>query len=125
MTTKLKDRPLENKIILTGSAAAVLAFIPILLYSIQIQDTVEIILSLIGMMAILIIFLGVLFTNKTKTFSYLLAVSAQIIILVAVELRGENLIYWAFPLIIACFYLLPTIVASILNAALILSLIHI
>ena len=71
------------------------------------------------MMAILIIFLGVLFTNKTKTFSYLLAVSAQIIILVAVELRGENLIYWAFPLIIACFYLLPTIVASILNAALI------
>ena len=74
MTTKLKDRPLENKIILTGSAAAVLAFIPILLYSIQIQDTVEIILSLIGMMAILIIFLGVLFTNKTKTFSYLLAV---------------------------------------------------
>ena len=119
MTTKLKDRPLENKIILTGSAAAVLAFIPILLYSIQIQDTVEIILSLIGMMAILIIFLGVLFTNKTKTFSYLLAVSAQIIILVAVELRGENLIYWAFPLIIACFYLLPTIVASILNAALI------
>lgn len=125
MIAKLKERSIENKILLTATSAAVIGFIPILFFSIQIQDTTEIILSLTGMLVILMIFLGVLFSNKTKFFSYLLAGFAQIIILVAVELKGESLIYWAFPVIVSSFYLLPTTIASIFNAVLIASIFYI
>ena len=119
MITKVKNRSIENKILLTVSASAVIGFIPILAMSIKIQDSVEIILSLSAIIGIFSIFCGVLFTNRTKIFSFFLAVFAQIIILVAVELKGENLIYWVFPVVVASFYLLPTIMASVLNGLLI------
>ncbi|MBA6416022.1 EAL domain-containing protein [Colwellia sp. 6M3] len=128
MIAKIKHRSIENKILLTASAAAVFGFIPILFFSIIAQDITEIVLSLTGMITIFIIFLGVLLTNKkniTKFFSYSLAVFSQIIILVAVELKGEQLIYWTFPVIVASFYLLPTLTASIFNGVLITSICYI
>ena len=119
MIAKIKNRTIENKILLTASFTAVFGFIPIIIFSILAQDTVEITLSLTAMITIFIIFLGVLLTNKTKFFSYLLAIFSQIIILVAVQLKGENLIYWVFPVIVASLYLLPTMIASIFNVVLI------
>tara|TARA_R110000744_G_scaffold113120_1_gene211969 strand:+ start:2460 stop:4769 length:2310 start_codon:yes stop_codon:yes gene_type:complete len=121
MIAKIKSRTIENKILLTVTAAAVLGFIPILAFSIKVQDTTEIILSISALIGICSIFSGVLLTNKTKIFSVLLAVFAQIIILSAVHLKGADLIYWAFPVVVASFYLLPTIMASILNALLIMA----
>lgn len=120
MIAKLKERTIENKILLVASAAAVIAFIPILAISIQIQDSIEILLSLTGMLFIFIIFLGVLTTNKTKLLSGLLAIFAQTIIVVAIYFKGENLVYWAFPVIVASFYLLRPFIACIFNIILIL-----
>tara|TARA_R110000737_G_scaffold258388_2_gene266953 strand:- start:3775 stop:6087 length:2313 start_codon:yes stop_codon:yes gene_type:complete len=119
MIAKIKNRSIENKILLTVTAAAVVGFIPILFLSIKVQDSAEILLSLAAIIGIFSIFSGVLLTNKTKIFSFLLAVFAQIIIIVAVELKGANLIYWAFPVVVASFYLLPTIMASVFNSLLI------
>jgi len=119
MKNKIQNRSLEVKVLLTVTAAAVLGLLPFFILSIQIQDQAEAIIALVAILGLFSIFLGILFTNKTKLFSALLAVFSPIIILAAIYIKGASLIYWIFPVVISSFYLLPTVVAGVFNALLI------
>ena len=112
-------RSSEDKILLTVTAFALLGLFPFLVLGIKAQDKVQIIIDLVAILGITIIFSGVWFTKKTQLFSGLLAIFIQITMIGAIYAKGAILIYWVFPIIIAGFYLLPTISASILNALLI------
>lgn len=119
MTANVKHRPVEDKILLTVTALGILGLFPFLILSIKAQENVDIIIDLVAIIGTTIIFSGVWFTSKTKLFSGLLAAFIQITILIALYIKGASLIYWVFPVIIAGFYLLPTIVASLFNGLLI------
>jgi diguanylate cyclase (GGDEF)-like protein len=121
MTPKIKNRSIEDKILLTVSSAGVVGLLPFLILSINVQDMVEMLLVLAGMIGMLSTFVGVLFINNTKLFSGLLAVFIQIIILSAIYLKGASLIYWVFPVVISSFYLLPIKAANIFNGSLIIA----
>lgn len=119
MTANVKHRPVEDKILLTVTALGIIGLFPFLILSIKAQENVDIIIDLVAIIGTTIIFSGVWFTSKTKLFSGLLAAFIQITILIALYIKGASLIYWVFPVIIAGFYLLPTIVASLFNGLLI------
>ena len=119
MTVKMKHRTIEDKILLAVSAAATLILFPFLIMSILSQDKTQIIVDLVATGGIFSIFIGVWFTSKVKLFSGIFAILAQVTILIAIYIKGPGLIYWLFPIIIAGFYLLPTIIASLLNGLLI------
>lgn len=115
----MKHRTLEEKILLAISAAATLILFPFLVTSIISQDYAHIVVDFIAVGGIFCIFIGVWFTRKTHFFSGVFAVLAHVNILVGIYIKGAGLMYWIFPIIIASFYLLPSIVASILNLLLV------
>ncbi len=110
----------EKKILLTVTAIALLGLLPFLLLSIKANDGAQIIIDIIAIFGITIIFSGVWFTQKTQFFSGLLAIFIQITMISAIYVKGASLIYWVFPIIIAGFYLLPPVSASILNSILVI-----
>lgn len=115
------QRSIEDKILLTVTACALLGLFPFLILSIYAQDNIQTAIDLIAILGVTVIFAGVWFTQKAKFFSGLLAIFIQITVLVAIYFKGASLIYWVFPIIIAGFYLLPTTIASVLNGLLILA----
>ncbi|WP_205967688.1 EAL domain-containing protein [Paraglaciecola sp. 20A4] len=119
MTVKMEHRTLEDKILLAITAAATLILFPFFIASLFADDKEHIAVDLVAVGGIFTIFLGVWFTSKVKLFSGLFAVLAQVTILLGIYIKGAGLIYWIFPIIIASFYLLPTLVASIFNILLI------
>ncbi|WP_199271390.1 EAL domain-containing protein [Paraglaciecola sp. L1A13] len=119
MTVKMEHRTLEDKILLTITAAATLVLFPFLITSFFADDKEHIAVDFVAVGGIFTIFLGVWFTSKIKLFSGLFAVLAQVTILMGIYLKGAGLIYWLFPIIIAGFYLLPILFASIFNILLI------
>ncbi|WP_199271643.1 EAL domain-containing protein [Paraglaciecola sp. L3A3] len=119
MTVKMEHRTLEDKILLAITAAATLVLLPFLISSFFADDKGHIAVDFVAVGGIFTIFLGVWFTSKVKLYSGLFAVLAQVTILLGIYIKGAGLIYWLFPIIIAGFYLLPTLVASIFNIILI------
>ncbi|WP_217495322.1 bifunctional diguanylate cyclase/phosphodiesterase [Shewanella sp. MEBiC00475] len=115
MTVKMEHRTIEDKILLGITAAATLVLFPFLVLSIISQDKAHIIVDSIAVGGFSIIFLGVWFTSKIRLFSGIFAVIAHVNILIGIYIKGAGLIYWLFPIIIASYYLLPTIVASLFN----------
>lgn len=116
MTVKLKHRPVEDKILLTVTALAILVILPFLIGSIQSQETTAIIIDLSAVLGSSIIFSGVWFSNNTKFYSSVLAVFMQTLVLVALKVEGASLLYWVFPIVIATFYLLSPIAAILCNS---------
>ncbi len=116
MTVKLKHRPVEDKILLTVTALAILVILPFLIGSIQSQETTAIIIDLSAVLGSSIIFSGVWFSNNTKFYSSVLAVFMQALVLVALKVEGASLLYWVFPIVIATFYLLSPIAAILCNS---------
>jgi diguanylate cyclase (GGDEF)-like protein len=114
-------RSSESKILLTVTACALLGLFPFLVLSVKSQDKVQIIIDIVAIFGITVVFAGVWFTQKTQFFSALLAIFIHITMIGAIYAKGAILIYWVFPIIIASFYLLPTISASIFNALLIIT----
>lgn len=119
MAVKMEDRTIEDKILLGITAAAALILFPFLITGFIAQDKAQILVDFVAVGGISIIFLGVWFTSKVKLFSGLFAILTQVTILTGIYIKGPSLIYWLFPIIIAGYYLLPTIVASLLNALII------
>ena len=119
MKIQMKDRSLEEKILLGITAAATLILFPFLITSILSHDTAHIIVDSIAVGGIFAIFLGVWFTRKIKLFSGIFAVLAHVNILIGIYLKGAGLIYWIYPIIIASFYLLPLFFASTFNILLV------
>jgi diguanylate cyclase (GGDEF)-like protein len=119
MTVKMKHRTIEDKILLAITAAAILILFPFLIISVIALDKSQVIVDLVAVGGISIIFAGVWFTSRVKLFSGIFAVLTQVTILIGIYIKGPGLIYWLFPIIIAGFYLLPTIVASLLNGLII------
>ncbi|ABG41190.1 diguanylate cyclase with GAF sensor [Paraglaciecola sp. T6c] len=119
MTIKFQDRTLEDKILLaiTGSASLVLS--PFLLLSLMAGDIANSLVDVVAVGGIFAIFLGVWFTSRIKLLSGIFAFVAQVTILIGIHVKGAGLIYWVFPIIIASFYLLPTLIASLFNLVLI------
>ena len=103
MTVKSKHRPVEDKILLTVTALAILVILPFLIGSIQSQETTAIIIDLSAVLGSSIIFSGVWFSNNTKFYSSVLAVFMQALVLVALKVEGASLLYWVFPIVIATF----------------------
>ncbi|WP_202971808.1 EAL domain-containing protein [Cognaticolwellia aestuarii] len=116
MTVKLKHRPVEDKILLTVTALAILVILPFLIGSIQSQETTAIIIDLLAVLGSSIIFSGVWFSNNTKFYSSVLAVFMQALVLVALKVEGASLLYWVFPIVIATFYLLSPVTAILCNS---------
>ncbi|MFT5637003.1 MAG: putative methionine-R-sulfoxide reductase with GAF domain [Cognaticolwellia sp.] len=116
----MKSRSLYDKILLSITATTILVLLPALISSIRTHDNVGIIIDLIAILGIAIIFSSVWYTSKPKFFSGLLIVFIQLTALTAIYIKGESLIIWLFPIIIASFYLLPTVAASLLNSLLII-----
>lgn len=119
MTVKMKHRTIEDKILLAITAAATLILFPFLVISIIALDKAQVIVDFVAVGGISLVFAGVWFTSRVKLFSGIFAVLTQVNILIGIYIQGAGLIYWLFPIIIAGFYLLPTIVASLLNGLLI------
>ncbi|WP_342805383.1 sensor domain-containing diguanylate cyclase [Alteromonas sp. M12] len=115
MALKIEDRTLEDKILLAITASATLILFPFLIISLLADDRAHILVDLVAVGGIFTIFLGVWFTSRIKLFRGLFAVVAQVTILLGIYFKGAGLIYWIFPIIIASFYLLPTIAASLFN----------
>ena len=115
MAIKLKSRGFKEKILLAIIAAAILILSPFLATSIMLHDKENIIVDLIAVGGFFLVFLGAWFTRKTKLFNGLFAIIAYVNILVGIYVKGAGLIYWIFPIIIASFYLLPSIVACSVN----------
>ena len=115
MALKIEDRTLEDKILLAITASATLILFPFLMISLLADDRAHILVDLVAVGGIFTIFLGVWFTSRIKLFRGLFAVVAQVTILLGIYFKGAGLIYWIFPIIIASFYLLPTIAASLFN----------
>ncbi len=115
MKAKLAQRPVEDKILLTVTALAILGLFPFLILSIQLQEKIDIIIDIGAIVGSTIIFSAVWFSNKTKLFSTILAIFLQVWLLIAIHLKGASLIYWVFPIVIASFYLLSPIVAILFN----------
>jgi len=116
---KMAQRTFEDKILLVITAAAALILLPFLINSVISGDKANIIVDAIAVGGFSIVFIGVLITSKIKFFNGLFATIAYITILAGIYIKGAGLIYWLFPIIIASFYLLPTLVASLLNFLLI------
>ncbi|WP_220461280.1 EAL domain-containing protein [Colwellia sp. MB3u-4] len=116
----MKSHSIDDKILLTVTATAILALLPALISSIRTHDNLGIIINLIVILGIGSIFSGVWYTSKTKFFSGLLVFFLHITVLTAIYIQGESLIFWLFPIIISSFYLLPTVTANLLNALLII-----
>ncbi|MDO6692316.1 sensor domain-containing diguanylate cyclase [Aliiglaciecola sp. 3_MG-2023] len=119
MTVKMKERSLEDIILLAITGSATLILFPFFILSLQSDDEAHILVDLVAVSGIFIIFLGVWFTSKIKLFSGLFAIVAQVTIILGIHFKGVGLIYWVFPIIIASFYLLPTLVACLFNLLLI------
>jgi len=119
MTVKIKHRTIEDKILLAVTASATFILFPFLLMSIIALDKAQIVVDSIAVGGIFTIFLCVWYTSKVKLFSAIFAVIAQVTILIGIYIKGPGLLYWLFPIVIAGFYLLPTIVAGLLNGLLI------
>ena len=119
MPIKLKQRTLEDKILLAITAAATLVLFPFLITSILAHDIAHIAVDIAAVGGIFSVFLGVWFTSNIKLFSAIFAVLAQVTILIGIYVKGAGLIYWLFPIIIASFYLLPIFIASLFNLLLI------
>lgn len=115
----MEHRTIEDKILLGITAAATLILFPFLIGSIIAQDKTQILVDLVAVAGISMIFLGVWFTSNVKLFSGLFAILTQVTILIGIYLQGPALVYWLFPIIIASFYLLPTVIASLLNGLMI------
>ncbi|MFT6926688.1 MAG: diguanylate cyclase (GGDEF)-like protein [Psychromonas sp.] len=119
MLDKMKDRTLEEKILLAITAAATLILFPFLITSILSHDRAHIFVDSVAVGGIFSIFIGVWFTRKIKLFSGIFAVLAHVNILIGIYLKGVGLIYWLYPIIIASYYLLPLFVASTFNILLV------
>lgn len=119
MTMKMENRSIEEKILLAVTAAAILILSPFLIKSIIENNKLRIIVDLIAVGGISFIFIGVWFTSNVKLFSGLFAIIAHVTILFGIHIVGSELIFWLFPIIIASFYLLPTVIACVLNSLLI------
>lgn len=116
MTMKMENRSIEEKILLAVTAAAILILSPFLIKSIIENNKLRIIVDLIAVGGISFIFIGVWFTSNVKLFSGLFAIIAHVTILFGIHIVGSELIFWLFPIIIASFYLLPTVIACVLNS---------
>ncbi|SEK86498.1 diguanylate cyclase (GGDEF) domain-containing protein [Colwellia chukchiensis] len=125
MKAKLKakfiNRSLEDKILLTLTATATLGLLPFLIFGFQLQDQLAKLIAATAIFGLSCIFIGLLFSRKTTIFSALLAIFTQIIILAAIYLKGANLIYWAFPAVVASFYLLPALLGGAFNSIMIVN----
>ncbi|GGP74024.1 putative bifunctional diguanylate cyclase/phosphodiesterase [Shewanella ulleungensis] len=119
MTVKWDNRTIEEKILLGVTAAAVLILSPFLIKSVFEHNYLRTLVDLVAVCGISVIFIGVWFTSRVKLFSGLFAIIAHVNILFGIYIVGSDLIFWLFPIIIASFYLLPTIIACLLNALLI------
>ncbi|WP_372940392.1 putative bifunctional diguanylate cyclase/phosphodiesterase [Shewanella sp.] len=119
MTMKMENRSIEEKILLAVTAAAILILSPFLIKSIIENNKLRIIVDFIAVGGTSFIFMGVWFTSKVKLFSGLFAIIAHVTILFGIHIVGSDLIFWLFPIIIASFYLLPTVIACVLNSLLI------
>ncbi|WP_282110564.1 putative bifunctional diguanylate cyclase/phosphodiesterase [Shewanella algicola] len=119
MTVKMENRSIEEKILLGVTAAAIFILSPFLIKSILEYNKLRILVDLVAVGGISIIFIGVWFTSKVKLFSGLFAIIAHVNILFGIYIVGSDLIFWLFPIIIASFYLLPTVIACVLNGLLI------
>ncbi|GGP38385.1 putative bifunctional diguanylate cyclase/phosphodiesterase [Shewanella saliphila] len=119
MTVKMENRSIEEKILLGVTAAAIFILSPFLIKSILEHNKLRILVDLVAVGGISIIFIGVWFTSKVKLFSGLFAIIAYVNILFGIYIVGSDLIFWLFPIIIASFYLLPTVIACVLNGLLI------
>ncbi|MGB3386005.1 MAG: diguanylate cyclase [Marinomonas sp.] len=119
MTVKMENRTLEDKILLTITATATLVLSPFLIMSMMAGDTAHIAVDFAAVGGIFAIFLGVWFTSNVPLFSAIFAILAQVTILIGIYIKGVALIYWLFPIIIASFYLLPTLIAGVFNFLLI------
>ncbi|MFA3791566.1 diguanylate cyclase domain-containing protein [Aliiglaciecola sp. SL4] len=120
MTVKMKNRSLEEIILLAITGSATLILFPFFILTFLGDDKAHILVDFIAVSGIFITFLGVWFTRKIKLFSGLFAIVAQVTIILAIYFKGAALIYWVFPIIIASFYLLPTVIAGLFNAVLII-----
>ncbi len=116
---KIEQRTFEDKILLVITAAATIILLPFLVSSIISNDKANTIVDGIAVGGFFTVFMGALITSKVKFFNGLFATIAYINILLGIYVKGAGLIYWLFPIIIASFYLLPTVVASLLNFLLI------
>jgi len=119
MTVQMKDRTLEEKILLGITAAATLILFPFFIISMLSHDTAHIIVDFIAVGGIFAIFLATWFTRNVKLFSGIFAVLAHVNILIGIYLKGAGLIYWLYPIIIGSFYLLPILFASTFNILLV------
>jgi diguanylate cyclase (GGDEF)-like protein len=119
MMLKMAQRTFEDKILLVITAAATLILLPFLISSVISGDRANIIVDGIAVGGFFIVFIGVLTTRKIKFFNGLFATIAYITILSGIYIKGAGLIYWLFPIVIASFYLLSTLVACLLNFLLI------
>jgi diguanylate cyclase (GGDEF)-like protein len=119
MTIKMVQRTLEEKILLATTAAATLILFPFLITSLLAHDKANIAVDFVAVGGIFSIFIGVWFTREVKFFNALFAILAQVTILAGIYIKGAGLIYWLFPIIIASFYLLPTMVAALFNTLLV------
>jgi diguanylate cyclase (GGDEF)-like protein len=117
----MMQRSSEDKILLTVTAFSLLGLFPFLILSVKAQDKVQIIIDLVAIFGVTVIFAGVWFTQRNKFFSGLLAIFIQITIVSAIYVKGTGLIYWVFPIIIAGFYLLPPVSASLFNSILVIT----
>jgi len=89
MKDKMKDRTLEEKILLAITAAATLILFPFLITSILSHDTAHIFVDSVAVGGIFSIFIGVWFTRKIKLFSGIFAVLAHVNILIGIYLKGR------------------------------------
>lgn len=119
MMLKIENHNLGKRILLTITAAAILILFPFLIISIITKDKLNMIVDLIAVGGFTCVFVGALLTDKVKFFNGVFTAIAYINILIGIYIKGAGLIYWLFPIIIASFYLLPTIVASLFNVFLI------
>ena len=111
----LKDRKLKEVFLLVIISSCILTISPFLVFDYFRQDYIQLTITSVAIAGLLLLLIRVFHTGETVIHGRVLAFFMLPIVLTMIYIKGAQSIYWLFPLIVATYYLLPSITASTLN----------
>ena len=113
----IKERKLKEIFLLVIISSCVLTISPFFFLDYFREDYTQLAITSATLIGLFVLFMRVFQTGETIIHGRILALSMLPIVLTMIFIKGAQSIYWLYPLIVASYYLLPSITASILNTA--------
>jgi diguanylate cyclase (GGDEF)-like protein len=111
----MKDRRLGQLFLLCIILTCIFTILPFVYLDYVSRDFTQLSITTVAILGLSVLFVRIYRTGETKLHGRVLIFFMIPVVLSMVCLKGSAVIYWLYPLIIATFYLLPSITATVLN----------